>query len=551
MPRPRFAAIGLATAVGAALAPWWPAALPRAQTAPVVVSEHWPALGLDPLEIVLENGFRIVVIEDHRMPRIAASLQYRFGALQERNGEHGSAHFLEHAIHQGTTTVGVKDREVDRKLLRAIFDVEQELLAERNAHRNDVRERNVFFNEGDWPATETEERLRRRLYELEDEQAKNRIFWEEYNWYRRNGGIMRHTDPVPANTGNELLRIEVDLPRERLELFFRLEADRMINAVLRGWEAQRFTVLEQFFVLQRNETGRFHEAVSGVTGLAHPIFIHPGGHQRDHAFWNRASMLRMYDDYIVPNNAILTLVGDTTAGEVRTLAAAYFGRLPRSPAPPAQMDVEAEPPPGGSVRLDWLEPVEPSVLVRFRIPGVGHPDRPVFDVIARLMRGPDGLLAAAGHGRPRDAEWQATASSAGSPNTLTLEGRGAADDDLAALESTALDAVERLRREAVDAARLARARRELGFEWELLRSERGALATQVGSFAIADDWRTLRTHNEARAAAGADDIRRAAERYLVPWNRVIATTRRNPQPRAKGNTASAGPAAAQDPGGRP
>ena len=147
---------------------------------------------------------------------------------------------------------------------------------------------------------------------------------------------MRHGDPVPANTGNELLRIEVDLPRERMEMFFRLEADRMVNAVLRGWEAQRFTVLEQFFVLQRNETGRFQEALNGVTGLAHPIYIHTGGHERDHAYWNRASMLRMYDEYIVPNNATLTLIGDMTVEEARALGTTYFGRVPRAPAPPAE-----------------------------------------------------------------------------------------------------------------------------------------------------------------------------------------------------------------------
>ena len=140
---------------------------------------------------------------------------------------------------------------------------------------------------------------------------------------------MRHSDPVPANTGNELLRIEVDLPKERLEMFFRLEADRMVNAVLRGWEAQRYTVLEQFFVLQRNEPGTLQEALNGVTGLANPIYIHTGGHQRDHGYWNRAAMLRVYDDYIVPNNATLTLVGDMTVDEARALAAKYFGAVPR------------------------------------------------------------------------------------------------------------------------------------------------------------------------------------------------------------------------------
>src|SRR5262245_20769316 len=140
-----------------------------AQAGPTVTSDHWPALGLDPHEVVFDNGFRIVLVEDHRVPRVAASLQYRFGALSERNGEHGSAHFLEHAMHQGTTTIGVKDRDVDRKLLRLIYDTEQELLAERNAHRNDVRERNVFYDEGDWLATDNERRLRQKLYELEDE----------------------------------------------------------------------------------------------------------------------------------------------------------------------------------------------------------------------------------------------------------------------------------------------------------------------------------------------------------------------------------------------
>jgi predicted Zn-dependent peptidase len=540
MTRSLAVAISSTVVLVAALAVMY-APLPRAQTGPAVHDEHWPELGLDPHELLFANAFRIVVIEDHRVPRVAASLQYRFGALSERNGEHGSAHFLEHAVHQGTTTVGVKDRERDRRLLREIYDTEQELLAERNAHRNEVRERNVFFDEGDWPATEKEQRLRQKLHALEDEQAKNRIFWEEYNLYRRHGGLMRHGDPVPANTGNELLRIEVDLPKERLELFFRLEADRMVNAVLRGWEAQRFTVLEQFFVLQRNDTGRFQEALNGVTGLAHPIAIHPGGHQRDHAFWNRAGMLRLYDEYIVPGNATLILVGDITAGDAARLGATYFGRVPGTPAPPADMDVEAEPPPGGSTRLDWLEPLDPSVVVRFRIPGIGHPDRPVFDVVARLLRGPDGIASASAPAALRGIDWQASASSNGSPNTLTIQARAGRDEDLGALERIGLDAIERLRRDQPDETRLRRVRREFDFDWALLRSERGALATQLGSFAIADDWRTLRSHYQRRSAATADEVRRAAERYLVAWNRVIATTRRNPQPRAEKNIVTARP----------
>jgi predicted Zn-dependent peptidase len=310
------------------------------------------------------------------------------------------------------------------------------------------------------------------------------------------------------------MRIEVDLPRERLEMFFRLEADRMVNAVTRGWEAQRFTVYEQFLILQRHETGRFQEAFNGVTGVAHPQAIHTGGHQRDHAYWNRESMLRTYDEYIVPNNATLALVGDIAMADVQALAAKYFGRVPRGPEPPARMDVEVEPPPGGAIRLDWLEPLDPQVIVRYRIPGVGHADRPVFDVIARLLRSGD---------------VQAGASQNGYPSALTLTARAARDEDLPARERAALDAVDRLRRGAIDEAALARAKRELRFDWDLQRSERGNLASQLGTFANADEWRTLRTYLEARDAASAGEIQRLAAQYLVPWNQAIATTRRNPR----------------------
>lgn len=501
--------------------------------APAVSVTSTTLFGYPAHELILDNGFRIVLLEDQRVPRVAASLWYRFGALQEHYGEHGAAHFLEHAIHQGTTTVGITDPAVDRALWREIYETEQELIAERNAQRNLLRDRNVFFDEGDWPTTPRMDSLRSRLYALEDEQAKHRIFWEEYNWYRRHGGIMRHTDPVPANTGNELMRIEVDLPKERIELFFRLEADRMVNAVLRGWEAQRFTVLEQFFGINRQPTGRFFEALNGVTGIVHPIRLHPGGHLRDHAYWDRASMLRMYDDYIVPNNATLALVGAVSVDEIHRLAAEYFGRVGRGPDPPAHMDVEAEPPPGGSVRLDWHEPLDPRVIVRYRIPGVGHPDRPAFDVMARLLSEPAGSLDAEQTG-PR-ATWQASASRNGSPNRLTIEVRAARDEDVTALERAALAAVERLRRGEVSEAALAWAQRQLRMEWELLRSERGNLASELGAFAVADDWRTMQAFFEQRAATTARDIQRLAERYLVPWNRVIATTRRNPQPEAQGN----------------
>lgn len=88
------------------------------------------------------------------------------------------------------------------------------------------------------------EALRKRLYALADESSRHRVFWAEYNWYRRYGARARHFDPVPATTGSEHMDISMDLPRENLELLFCLEADadrlaRARKALRVEWEQLR------------------------------------------------------------------------------------------------------------------------------------------------------------------------------------------------------------------------------------------------------------------------------------------------------------------------
>jgi predicted Zn-dependent peptidase len=492
---------------------------------------------VDVREVVLDNGFRLLVVQDSHVHRVAASLWYRFGSIAEVNGEHGSAHFLEHAIHQGTTTVGTTDFEAEKPILREIYDTEQQLIATRNRERNRMRERNIFYDEFDWPTTPEMDQLRKRLYELEDRDAQYRDFWAEFKWYQRYGYIGRHTDPVPATTSTEHLEIDIDLPTENIELFFRLEADRMANAVLRGWEAQRFTVMEQILNRQgRPETGRFYEVIDGATGIVHPIYESPGGHFRDYAHFTRANMLRFYDNYFVPNNATLVLVGDISMSKAQELAARYFGRIPRGPEPPAQMDVEAEPPPGGAIRVDWSEPLEPRVLIRYRVPGVGHPDRPAFDLVAAALRGQHGMLAARLKGQqgsvPAPIEIRASASRNGSPNTITFMARARRDADLPALEQAMLDVIEEVRQGRIDAAILGRARKALRLEWAQVRGDRGGLAYQFGSFQNMDSWKTLQPFLAERERVSVEGIQRVAQRYLVPWNRVIATSRSDPRPAA-------------------
>jgi zinc protease len=56
-------------------------------------------------DVTLDNGFRVVVHEDHRVPVMVSQVWYRAGAMDEVNGSTGVAHVLEHMMFKGTRNV--------------------------------------------------------------------------------------------------------------------------------------------------------------------------------------------------------------------------------------------------------------------------------------------------------------------------------------------------------------------------------------------------------------------------------------------------------------
>jgi len=54
------------------------------------------------LETTLDNGLRVLILEDRRNPLVSVQLWYRVGSRNERPGATGLAHFLEHMMFKGT-----------------------------------------------------------------------------------------------------------------------------------------------------------------------------------------------------------------------------------------------------------------------------------------------------------------------------------------------------------------------------------------------------------------------------------------------------------------
>src|SRR5437870_1454727 len=57
-------------------------------------------------EVTLDNGLRVLVLEDHRNPIVTVQTWYRVGSRNEVPGKTGLAHFLEHLMFKGTPTHG-------------------------------------------------------------------------------------------------------------------------------------------------------------------------------------------------------------------------------------------------------------------------------------------------------------------------------------------------------------------------------------------------------------------------------------------------------------
>ena len=58
------------------------------------------------LEATLDNGLRVLILEDRRSPIVSVQVWYKVGSRNERPGATGLAHFLEHMMFKGTPTHG-------------------------------------------------------------------------------------------------------------------------------------------------------------------------------------------------------------------------------------------------------------------------------------------------------------------------------------------------------------------------------------------------------------------------------------------------------------
>ncbi len=467
-------------------------------------------------EHVFDNGLRLLVIERPNDHRVVSKIFTDMGAIHETPGEFGAAHFLEHLMFKGTPTLGSLDWEREKLIHERIRDAEDALIEELNRARNDMRERGVFHDYQHSETTPRVEELRTLIASLNAQAQELAEEGPMKLWYQAYGGSR-----VSATTEQEYMKFDLDLPADRVELFLRVEADRMENSVFRNFDAERMILVEQRYGdLNRPETG-FREAMNSLVGRASMVYI-PEGYMNDFDQYTRRYEREMLETYFVPNNTTLIFIGGVTLEDLVPKVEKYFGHMERAPEPARYQG--REPLPSGEKRLNWRsDELSPRVEVRYQIPGVGHPDRPAFDVLGRAFAA--SLQAAvdeAGIGGRVDINTRVVHTSRfGVPASINIELVINDAEQLDDAERVLLAGIARLREEPLAAADVSFAQKQLRTAWYRTASDPSDLAFEIGHFEVMDSWRTLAPYLEARDAATAEDLQRLADRYFIANNRSI------------------------------
>ena len=222
-------------------------------------------------QVALDNGMRLVILRRPGPPTISFTVQFNVGGVNERLGTTGIAHLLEHMLFKGTTSVGTRNIEAELELY-PWMDSAHDSLAEARARGDSVR------------AVELSE----RIVQLEDSAA---VFIEsnEFDHILTRAGARG----LNATTTNESTVYFVDLPSNRAELWFALEADRMLNPVFREFYAERDVVAEERRMrVEMNPAGALAEAHLASAFRMHPYGVPVVGYMADLQVMSRQDVER-------------------------------------------------------------------------------------------------------------------------------------------------------------------------------------------------------------------------------------------------------------------
>ncbi|MCI0696045.1 insulinase family protein [candidate division KSB1 bacterium] len=481
------------------------------------------AQNVQPRLHVLDNGLKLILVKRTGDPSVACGMAFKVGSVNERPGITGISHLFEHMMFKGTTTIGTKDYNADKKIM-AQQDSMKALL------RQEESKMRTMERLGQIDDMSKRENLTPRYRELEKvfddliKQQREIIIKDELDRiYSKNGGA-----GLNAFTGEDVTFYIINVPANKLELYMWLESDRLLNPVFREFYSERDVVYEERRLrVESTPTGKYDEQFESLFWQSSPYTWPVIGWPSDLRAITKEQADEYFATYYAPNNCIVVMVGDLDYDEVIKMAARYFGRISRGKNEPPEV-ITTEVPQLAEKRMYAEAETNPEVRIWYHGVAHDHADEPALDVLTSILSGKTGRLY-----KKLVLEKQIANNVSAGVETRKYAGiirlSGVVKDEHKPeeVEQAIYDEITKLQEEPAGAYELQKVKnQEAAGSFRRLQSN-FFLMLQLGIYEVNGDWNYINTYPPKVQAITASDVQRVAKKYFTRENRnVIIYTRK-------------------------
>ena len=317
----------------------------------------------DPLEAkiyTLKNGLKVYMTVNKDEPRIQTYVAVRAGGKDDPSDNTGLAHYLEHMMFKGTKILGTQDYEAELPLLQQIdslFEVYRTL--------TDPKERLALYA---------------KIDAISYEASKIAI----PNEYDKLMSIIG-SKGSNAFTSDDVTCYVEEIPSNQLENWARIQADRFMNCVFRGFHTELEAVYEEKNMSLTDDGDKAIDALNSMLFPHHPYGTQTVIGTQDHLKNPSLRAIRKQKDtYYVPNNVGIFLSGDFDPDEVITLIEQYFGEWQPNPDLP-QRTIQPEEPATEKLSKEVFGFENEFVLLGWRTPGNAGEDAEYSNIASSIL----------------------------------------------------------------------------------------------------------------------------------------------------------------------
>jgi predicted Zn-dependent peptidase len=243
-----------------------------------------------------------------------------------------------------------------------------------------------------------------------------------------------------------------------------------------------------------------------------------------------------FNQYYAPNNAALTIVGDFDPAEARRLVQQYYGDIPRAnDPPPVRCDAGGA---AGSRRIEVSDPNAnlPLVALVYRTPAVSDADGPALEMLGSVLSNGESSRLNRRLVREERAAMQAGGFTdlrrrAGLLMFIAVNNQGV---ETSRVERLLNEEIDRVRNDSVPQVELTKAQNQ--YRAGVVRQRQTAMGVAEAlqdALWLSGSLDAANSDVQRRLAVTTADLRRVAQRYLAPENRL--TTIINPPAQQGGN----------------